>query len=973
MRLSPFGVPYTSGRVIVLLSFVVQARLWVRGQEATSTAQEDETADYTSRAQELKVVEDSSYSEWSIWTACSRTCGTGVSFQQRKCLTVKRLIPIDEVHISSVCYGGRRRYRTCNRQPCPLGSRDFRLLQCAANKGSTGQDWTPVYTPKPNRGHRRRGRGWGRTTSVSPCELRCKSPDNQVQDFGHVQDGTPCYQDSTDICIAGRCQPIGCDGILYSRKDYDRCGVCDGEGDTCEVIRGTFQETISASGYTSIAQLPVGSRKINIIHQRTNATYLALRNGSDDFYLNGDFVIHPSPRSLLVAGTELHYTREEGEGAVETITSDGPTTEALHVLLLSAAPNVSSVTSFEYIIPRKPVLRQITVLRPSEEVRQPVRVLSEEEEFLGGPSRGFPVYYKPRSETSAPRRVIHRARASAEAVDEDQASEDPRPVIPATVSVPLTRQPASTASRQASTSIPRQSITTPDPKKYRWKLNGRVTPCSTTCTPELGVVTRFAICVDNDMREIPEAYCDARMKPTPSFDYCVGKPCKARWITSDWTDCTKTCGSGTQKRTVRCWKVISRGLDTTVYDELCNSTAKPPATRECHSEPCPPEWWTSSFSQDVDNADHNKTDSNTSETELEPESGLVLNPVSEEPFPDYEPVPLPEPEAETEEDGLDVTDLDACRRATCGWQWEMSPWSPCSAQCGPGTMTREARCYTESDPCDPIRKPLTERVCNNGPCMETTWAEGSWQQCTGRCGTGVSTREVTCQSRDGETREDRACNATARPLDVINCGDQTHCGPRWLPQAWQPCSATCGVGQQRRKVICGGVVNRQFREFRGEICNLDYKPPETQVCNDVDCPPTWFASPWGPCSTTCGAGVRGREVVCYHGDHTSTSCDPETMPVIKMSCMNTPCPRRDDEVDENCMDNSAANCELVLRVNLCGHWYYKRACCHSCSKVPTTPNPTGTVMPTNSSRTQRRRKVRMRSRLSFHGEDFRRP
>ncbi|XP_019630565.1 PREDICTED: ADAMTS-like protein 2 [Branchiostoma belcheri] len=832
MRLSPFGAPNSPGLVFVVLSFVVQTRLKVRGLEATSAAAgtgahaEDERTDYTAGAEELKVVEDNIYSEWSIWTACSRTCGTGVSFQQRKCLTVKRLIPVDEGHVSSVCNGGRRRYRTCNRQP------------------------------------------------------------------------------------------IGCDGVLYSRKAYDRCGVCDGEGDTCEVIRGTFQETISASGYTSIVQLPVGSRKINIIHQRTNATYLALRNDSDDFYLNGDFVIHPSPKSLVAAGTVLQYTRQEGEGAVETITSDGPTTESLHVLLLSATANASSVTSFEYTVPKKPVFRQITVLGPSGEVRPPVRVLSEEEEFLGGPSRGLPIYFKPRSETETPRRVIQRARASAEEDDEVQASEDSRSAVPATVSAPLTRQPAATASRQESTSIPSQSITTPDPKKYHWKLNGRVTPCSTTCTPELGVVTKFSICVDNDMREVPEAFCDARMKPTPSFDYCVGKPCKARWITSDWTDCTKTCGSGTQKRTVRCWKVISRGLDTTVYDELCNSTAKPSATKECNSEPCPPEWWISTFSEDVDTTDGNHTNATLPDTESESGSGLALNPESE-PEPDYEPTYLPEtePEAETEEE-LDVTDLDACRRATCGWQWEMSPWSPCSAQCGPGTMTREARCYTETDPCDPVRKPLTERVCDNGPCLETSWRETSWGQC----------------------------------------------------------STTCGPGQQRRKVICGGVINRHFREFRGEICNLDYKPVETQICNEMDCPATWFASPWGPCSTTCGAGVRGREVVCYHGDQTSTSCDPDTMPVIKMSCMNTPCPRSEDEVNDNCTDNSAANCELVLRVNLCGHWYYKRACCHSCSRVPTTTSPPDTVMAASAnSRTQRRRKTRMRSRLSFHGDDFRRP
>lgn len=34
--------------------------------------------------------------------------------------------------------------------------------------------------------------------------------------------------------------------------------------------------------------------------------------------------------------------------------------------------------------------------------------------------------------------------------------------------------------------------------------------------------------------------------------------------------------------------------------------------------------------------------------------------------------------------------------------------------------------------------------------------------------------------------------------------------------------------------------------------------------------------------------------------------------------------------DDACQDKPTANCALVLRVKLCTHWYYRKACCLSC-------------------------------------------
>lgn len=38
-------------------------------------------------------------------------------------------------------------------------------------------------------------------------------------------------------------------------------------------------------------------------------------------------------------------------------------------------------------------------------------------------------------------------------------------------------------------------------------------------------------------------------------------------------------------------------------------------------------------------------------------------------------------------------------------------------------------------------------------------------------------------------------------------------------------------------------------------------------------------------------------------------------------------------LDDSCQDKPTANCALVLKVKLCSHWYYRKACCQSC-KAP---------------------------------------
>lgn len=46
---------------------------------------------------------------------------------------------------------------------------------------------------------------------------------------------------SLSICCCS--QKIGCDGIIGSSAKEDRCGVCNGDGRSCKIVRGDFNHT----------------------------------------------------------------------------------------------------------------------------------------------------------------------------------------------------------------------------------------------------------------------------------------------------------------------------------------------------------------------------------------------------------------------------------------------------------------------------------------------------------------------------------------------------------------------------------------------------------------------------------------------------------------------------------------------------------------------------------------------------------
>ncbi|XP_043933631.1 A disintegrin and metalloproteinase with thrombospondin motifs 7-like [Protopterus annectens] len=458
---------------------------------------------------------DGGWGAWSSWNACTRTCGAGVQNAERQCNN-----PVPK-YGGRYCLGERKRYRICNIKPCPNDKSTFRHIQCSQFDAMPYKGKLYKWLPVPN--------------TINPCALHCRPAAEYFSEklLDAVVDGTPCYEGSTskDVCINGICKNVGCDYEIDSNAIEDQCGVCHGNGSTCETVKKMFEES-EGLGYVDIGLIPEGARDIRIEEVAEAGNFLALRSEDPEkYFLNGGWTIQWHG-DYKVAGTTFTYERN---GNWENLTSPGPTREPVWIQLLFQEKNPG-------------VRYQYTVRREYNSMNE---ILPLQFFWLYGSWTECSATCG----TGVQRQIVHCIEKIAGIVEERYCD-------------PLTRPDDN------------QRNCNEDACPARWWV-GEWQKCSATCGTT-GLMKRTVLCIQSvkaeEQRALEHSECEHIPKPDITT-LCNGHiPCPSDWAVGNWSECSVTCGQGIQQRDVYC-------SNHTGFP--CDSTFKPASNTICSLDKCP--------------------------------------------------------------------------------------------------------------------------------------------------------------------------------------------------------------------------------------------------------------------------------------------------------------------------------------------------------------------------------------------------
>ncbi|XP_035870816.1 A disintegrin and metalloproteinase with thrombospondin motifs 19 isoform X3 [Phyllostomus discolor] len=429
------------------------------------------------------------------------------------------------------------------------------------------------------------------TDEEKPCALFC-SPVGKEEPIllsEKVMDGTSCGYQGLDFCANGRCQKVGCDGVLGSLAREDHCGVCNGNGKSCRVVKGEFNHT-RGTGYVEVLVIPTGARRIKVVEEKPAHSYLALRDAGKQS-INSDWKIEHSG-AFSLAGTTVHYVRR---GLWEKISARGPTTSPLHLLVLLFQDQTYGL-HYEYTIPSDP---------PAE----------------------------------------------------NQSAKAPEPL-------------------------------------FLWTHTGWE-DCDATCGGgERKTTVSCTKIMNKNISIVDNKKCRHLTKPEPQIRKCNEQPCQTRWMMTEWTPCSRTCGKGMQSRQVACTQQLSNGTLTRARERDC-AGPKPAAVQRCEGQDCMTVWEAGVWSECSVKCGKGVRHRTVRCTNPRKKCVLSTRPREAE----------------------DCEDYSKC------YVWRMGDWSKCSITCGKGMQSRVIQCMHKitgrhGNECFSSEKPAAYRPCHLQPCNE---------------------------------------------------------------------------------------------------------------------------------------------------------------------------------------------------------------------------------------------------------------
>ncbi|XP_061491244.1 A disintegrin and metalloproteinase with thrombospondin motifs 14 isoform X2 [Rhineura floridana] len=486
--------------------------------------------------------QDSSWSSWSKFGSCSRTCGGGVRSRSRNCNNPP------PAYGGRHCPGATYEYQVCNTEECRGPYEDFRSQQCSKrNSYYTHQNSKHTWLPYEHH------------DDAQKCELICQSEEtgdvvfmNQV-----VHDGTRCsYRDPYSVCMRGECVHVGCDKEIGSLKQDDKCGVCGGDNSHCRTVKGSLVKSPQQSDALKMFEIPAGARHIQIEEMEPASHAIAVKNQA-----SGNFILNPKGKGVksntfLEMGLEWEYTTENGK---ESLKTSGPLHEAITVLIVSQEDDSKSSLMYKYIIHEDllPVIGNNNVLLEEMDTYEwALKSWSQCSKACGGGIQ----YTKYGCRRKSDNRMVHRNFCDN--------GKKPKPIR-----------------RRCNM----QECSQPAWGAEEWGA------CSKSCG-KLGVQIRVVQCIQHlhngTNRTVHTKYCTGDKPDTRRS--CSRIPCPAQWRTGAWSQCSVSCGEGIQQR-----QVVCKSNDNNIGQ--CENE-KPETIQVCKMAACPGKLL--SITANADTSDH---------------------------------------------------------------------------------------------------------------------------------------------------------------------------------------------------------------------------------------------------------------------------------------------------------------------------------------------------------------------------------
>ncbi|KAI7789375.1 putative thrombospondin type-1 domain-containing protein 4 [Triplophysa rosa] len=650
---------------------------------------------------------------WAPWQDCSRSCGGGLQKRSRVCLQSSG----NPSHRPAPHTHG---WRKSNRGGISPGSYGY-----GRNPYVTSVQTSDLRQTRPHE-HKDRTRSSTRQPSASITNTSCPGESHQHK----ICNGMACPSWSRPIrelqCSVLNARPFM--GRLYEWEPFS-----DGDGEHgcqlhCRAAGFRFyvrqsDDVIDGStcgqNHSSVCVAGQCERlcvcgcsghmcSLMIILSRDSSCVCgALRSRSGRSIINGNWAID-RPGMFEGVGTVFTYRRpnEISSTAGESFLAEGPTNDILEVYMIYQQPNPG--VHYEFLLPSENT-------PPSREFLN----------VINGPTASDPNGRQNPTE--------NRERSG------------------------VVQSPSSVLNNV----LPAAPRTHP-PREYNWKLTG--SDCSASC----GRGVRYSVfsCVHRITRvQVQNELCDSSTKPNQQEEPCSIQPCPAFWDTGEWSECSKTCGLGSQYRQVLCRQLYSNRT-LTVHVGRCHHLERPETSSTCQLKICSEwhirsDWSPCSVPCGVGQRSRQvQCVSNVGDVVADEECNMKLRP----------------------------SDVENCDAGPCTRSWFFSDWSSqCSAECGAGVQTRSVLCFTNHISDLPLEdcgseRPPEVKPCDNGPCdSRTEWFTGPWSQCSAACGSGSQQRAVVClmTSHEGFTvMPPFECSSLDKPLSQQSCIIRT-CTDAW--------------------------------------------------------------------------------------------------------------------------------------------------------------------------------------------------